>query len=563
MENNLTNTELAKLLVPGSTPDLSEIETRYPKRELPEGARVVRVAPSPTGFTHFGLIFAAIVNEHVAYQSKGVFFLRIEDTDKKREVVGGTGKIISSFKDFDIKYSEGPISESEEMGKYGPYIQSERQEIYLSAIKQLIESGSAYPCFCDADKLAEVRKVQELHKEKTGYYGKYATCRNLSLDEVKEKLAKNTPFTIRFRSPENSHPSKYDDAIKGQIELPENDVDYILVKSAIEGLGLPVYHLAAMVDDHLMGVNLVIRGDEWLPSLPLHLQVIDAFGWKRPKFGHLSPVMKMDGEITKRKLSKRKDPEAAAMFYLEKGIPAVAVRAYVLNIADSKFEDWRKNHPHSQLLDFPFALSHMGSSGALFDMTKFLDICKQEISYMTAPEIYPLVKTWAERFNPQFLGILTKDEGYSTNILNIERQGEKNRKDIAQWSQIPELFGYFYDEIYNKENIVPQSENVTSPADVKNILEKYLSTYNRLDTKDEWFNKLKSTCTSLNFASSIKEYKADPQQFKGHLGDIAMILRIALSGKTMTPDLYEMMQAMGEIRVISRLKQIIQKNTLL
>jgi glutamyl-tRNA synthetase len=544
--------ELAKLLIPENTPDFEDIESKYPKRDLPETAKVVRVAPSPTGSPHFGLVFAAMVDEAIAYQTKGLFFLRIEDTDKKREVDGGIGKIIEAFVNFDVKYSEGPISETEELGKYGPYIQSNRQEVYLSATKLLLDKGFAYPCFCSPEKLDDVHKTQETNKEKTGYYGKYATCRDLSLDDVKKNLELQKPFVIRFKSPTDSVATKYFDAIKGEISLPENNVDYVLVKSEGAGLGLPVYHLAAMVDDYLQGVNLVIRGDEWLPSLPVHLQIIDAFGWKRPDFGHLSPVMKMDGETTKRKLSKRKDPEAAASFYVEQGIPASAVRAYVLNIADSRFEDWRKENPQANLLDFPFEISHMGSAGALFDMTKFLDICKQEIANMKAEDIYDLVLSWATKYKPDFALIFSKDKDYSVKMLNIERQGEKKRKDISQWSQILDLFGYFYDELFvrNFEDI--KTENIMDIVEVKRIFDKYLEVLDLSDAKEVWFEKFKSVCSELGYPS-MKEYKMEPSKYKGHLGDVAMILRIALTGRTTTPDLYEMMQVMGRDRIYSRL----------
>lgn len=547
MKNKAMNVELAKLLIPSTVPNFSEFEATYSDRKVPEMAKVVRVAPSPTGFAHFGLVFASMVNEHIAYQSGGVFFLRIEDTDKKREVSDGINKIVNALKDFDVKYSEGPISESEEIGKYGPYVQSKRQEIYLSAVRLLIENDFAYPCFCTPEKLAEVHKSQKNNKEGTGYYGRYATCRHLSVEEIKKKLAAGESYVIRFRSPENSLASKYNDAIKGEISLPENRVDYVLVKSEGKGLGLPVYHLAAMVDDHLQKVNMVIRGDEWLSSLPLHLQIIDAFGWIRPQFGHLSPVMKMDGETTKRKLSKRKDPEAAADFYLEKGIPAMAVRAYVLNIADSKFEDWRKINPSALLLDFPFSLSHMGLSGALFDMNKFLDICKEEIANMSADQIYLFVEQWAKKYNTGFFEIFSRDVEYSTKILNIERQGEKKRKDISQWSQIQELFGFFYDEIFDKKRVWTKEE--------EEIVEEYLLVFDHADTKEVWFEKLRGICVSLGYATSMKDYKNNPEQYKGHLGDVAMVLRVALSGKTMTPDLYEMMQVMGKKRVISRLNE--------
>lgn len=557
MDSDKKYQELADLIIPSHIPDFQEIEDRYPERNLPESALVTRVAPSPTGFTHFGLIFAAIINEKLAKDSQGIFFLRIEDTDKNREVEAGAEKIVQAFHDYDIHYQEGPMIDGKEAGNYGPYVQSNRQEIYLSAARKLIASGHAYPCFCTPEHLDEVRSTQEASKVRPGYYGKYATCRNLGLEEVKEKISSGAKYVLRFRSPEDSKPSTYTDSIKGKITLPENDLDYVLFKSADEGLGLPVYHFAAMVDDHLQKVNQVVRGDEWLASLPVHLQIISAFGWKAPKFGHLSPIVKMDGPTTKRKLSKRKDPEAAATFYLEQGIPSVAVKAYVFNIANSSFEDWRKNHQADSLDHFPFSLNHMGSSGALFDMVKFLDICKQEISLMSSEEVFTKVESWSKKYNPDFYNILTKDTDYSKKLFSIERTGDKKRKDISSWSQVPDLFGYFYDDIYNSLTITPQSEHVTNIADAQKIIISFLTYFNSDEDKDTWLEKMRRICTDLGYAANMKDYKTNPENFKGHLGDVAMIIRMALSGRTQTPDLYEMLQTMGEQRVRDRLQKFV------
>jgi len=557
MDSDKTNLEIANLIIPTNTPDFQDIENKFPKRNLPEGAMVVRVAPSPTGFTHFGLIFIAMLDELLARQSKGVFIFRIEDTDKNREVEGGTEKIIEALHAFDIAYDEGPVEGHKELGDYGPYIQSNRKEIYLSAAKELIKKGHAYPCFCTEEHLNEVRAKQEADKIPTGYYGRFATCRHLTADQIKENLAKGMPYVLRFRSPENDHPSTFKDAIKGKITLPANNLDYVLIKSEGTGLGLPVYHLAAMVDDHLQKVTHVTRGDEWLPSLPVHLQIIDAFGWTRPEIGHLSPVMKMDGPTTKRKLSKRKDPEAAASYYLEQGIPSQAVKAYVLNIADSHFEDWRKTHQTTSLNDYPFSLSHMGSSGALFDMVKFLDICKQEIALMSSEEIYSKVESWAKEYNREFYSTLTKNIEYSKQLFTIERSGEKRRKDISSWSEVPDLFGYFYDDTYNELQFSPISENVTSKDSVSDILIAFLTTYHPDNSKEVWLERMREICTKLGFAANMKDYKTNPADFKGHLGDVAMIIRMALSGRTQTPDLYEMLQTMGEQRVRERLQKFV------
>lgn len=557
MDTDKTNLEIADLIIPSSVPQFSELEAKYPARNLPKGAMVVRVAPSPTGFTHFGLIFIAMIDEHLANQSRGVFILRVEDTDKSREVTEGTEKIIEALHAFDIHFDEGPIEDHIEIGNYGPYIQSNRKEVYLSAARELIRAGRAYPCFCTEEHLNEVRASQEAAKQVTGYYGEHATCRYLSPDEVKRNISKGMPFALRFKSPENENPSTFKDAIKGKITLPVNNLDYVLIKSEGSGLGLPVYHLAAMVDDHLQKVTHVIRGDEWLPSLPVHLQIIDALGWEHPEIGHLSPVMKMDGPTTKRKLSKRKDPEAAATYYLEQGIPSQAVKAYVFNIADSRFEDWRKTHQTVSLTEYPFSLSHMGSSGALFDMVKFLDICKQEISLMSSEEIYSKVEIWAKQYNPDFHKILTGDVEYSKNLFAIERSGEKRRKDISSWSEVPDLFGYFYDEVYQALKVTPSSDNVTNKDLVSDILIAFLTTYHPDNSKEVWLEKMREICSKVGFAGNMKDYKTNPESFKGHLGDVAMVIRTALSGRTQTPDLYEMLQVMGEQRVRERLQNFV------
>lgn len=554
MDSAKNNIELADLIIPKNIPNFSEIESRYPQRNLPAEAMVVRAAPSPTGFAHFGLIFTSTIDLYLARQSKGVFILRIEDTDKEREVAGGTDIIIKALHSFDLNYDEGPMEGGQEVGNYGPYIQSKRHEIYLSAARELIKSGHMYPCFCTEEELGKVRATQEANKIRTGYYGEYATCRHLSLDQVKENISAGKPFVLRFRSPENSTPSTFIDSVKGKITLPANDVDYVLIKS---NLGLPVYHMAAMVDDHLQRVNQVIRADEWLPSLPVHLQIIDSFGWTRPRIGHLSPIVKMDGPITKRKLSKRKDPEANAEFYRQQGIPSQAVRAYVLNIADSGFEDWRKTHPTENLNNYPFSLQHMGGSGALFDNDKFADICKQEISLMSAEDVYTQVESWAKQFNPDFHKILIKNIDYSKKLFSIERTGDKKRKDLSSWSQVPDLFGYFYDENYDSLSITPISEHVTDLNASKDIIIAFLTTYHPDNDKEVWLEKMREICTKLGYAANMKDYKTTPEKFKGHLGDVAMIIRMALSGRTQTPDLYEMLQVMGEQRVRSRLQKFV------
>lgn len=549
------NKILADLLIPKQIPSWDEVISRYPQRNLPQNAEVVRVAPSPTGFAHFGFVFASIINEHIARKSNGIFIFRIEDTDKKREVVGGIQKLVDALNNFEVHYDEGVVSETEEKGNYGPYIQSHRQDIYLSAIRHLISAGNAYPCFCSAEELATKREQQKLAKVRPGYHGEWATCRHLSLEQIKNNLEQKKSFVIRFRTPENPQPLKFHDSVKGNLTVPANDLDYVILKA---NLGLPVYHLAAMVDDHLSRVTQVLRGEEWLASLPVHLQIISAFGWNPPKIGHFSPIMKMDGPTSKRKLSKRKDPEADTQYYVKKGIPAVAVRSYIMRLASSKYEDWRTSHPQDNILDFPFSLQDMThAAGALFDNAKFSDICKNEIANYSAGSIYDQASSWAKEYDPDFYHLLTSNPDYSHRILSIERTGDKKRKDLSCWSDVPDMFGYFYDDVYKNLTITPQSEHITDNTDVQKVIIAFLTYYHSDDDKDTWLEKMRRICTDLGYAGNMKDYKANPENFKGHLGDIAMIIRTALSGRTQTPDLYEMLQTMGEQRVRDRLQKFV------
>ena len=446
------NEKLAELLLPhiNKTPDY--YEELYPPRNLKEGARVTRIAPSPTGYLHLGVLFAALVNRINATTTDGIFYTRIEDTDKKREVEGGIEDIIGGLDRFGIKIDEGFISGSEQSGIYAPYKQSERGEIYATFVKQLIKEGYAYPCFCTAEELDEVRKVQEANKVRTGYHGEYSKCRNLSFKECEEKVKAGLPFVIRLKSP-GSEENKviFDDGVKGKIEMPENDEDFVLLKSD----GIPTYHFAHAVDDHLMRTTHVMRGDEWISSTPKHLQLFKILGFKPPKYVHLSPIMKLDGGA-KRKISKRKDPEAAVHFFAESGFPQISVIEYLMTIANSDFEDWRRANPLEDYRKFKFNLKKMSVSGALFDWDKLIDVSKTVISRYTAEEVTDLLTTWAKEFDQDFYKLLSRDIEYTKSIFAIDRGGNKPRKDIAKWSDAKEYSAYFFSELYENSQEYPE-----------------------------------------------------------------------------------------------------------
>ena len=456
--------DLANLIFPDAK-EISYYEEKYPERNLPEGAVVTRFAPSPTGFVHIGGLYQALVARTVAEKTGGVFFLRVEDTDQKREVENGVTGIVNSLKDFDMAPDEGMISDTEEIGNYGPYKQSLRKEIYQAYAKHLLEQGKAYPCFCTPDDLEEIRNKQEAAKLRTGYYGVWAKCRNLSVEEMAEKVKAGEPYIIRFKSPgREDRKIKHKDVIKGNVDFPENDQDIIIIKSD----GLPTYHFAHAVDDHLMHTTHVIRSDEWLSSVPLHLQLFHELGFKAPKYAHISPIMKNDNG-GKRKLSKRKDPEAAVSYYKEQGIPTDAVKEYLLNIANSTFENWRRANPDKKIEEFDFQLNKMSVSGALFDMIKLLDIGKTVISKMTAEDVYEKSLKWAEEYDNE-LSDLLKNKEYALKIFGIERGNKKPRKDIAKWSDVKENISYMYDsEFYKNTQEYPYQPAISNKEDISKI----------------------------------------------------------------------------------------------
>ena len=535
--------DLANLIFPDAKP-IEYYEKLYPERNLPEGAIVTRFAPSPTGFVHIGGLYQALCARTAAKKTNGVFFLRIEDTDQKREVENGVTGIINSLKDFDMEPDEGMISETEWKGNYGPYIQSKRKEIYESYAKYFIENGKAYPCFCTPEEEEERKEKQEKAGIRPGYYGVWAKCRHLTLEEMAEKIKAGVPYIIRFKSDgREDRKIQVHDLIKGKLTFPENDLDVPIIKSD----GLPTYHFAHLVDDHLMRTTHVVRSDEWLSSLPLHIQLFQAAGFKAPKYCHIAPIMKNDNG-NKRKLSKRKDPEAAVSYYEEMGVPADAVKEYLINIANSNFENWRRANKDANMLDFDFQLNKMSVSGALFDMTKLLDTSKNVISRYSAEKVYNESLLWAEKHDAELKKLLDNKD-YAMKVLGIERGNQKPRKDISKWSDVKDNIIYMFEEPKEFDY-----DKINDEAEIKKILAEYLKVYDENDDKETWFNKMKDVAEKCMYAREVKEYKANPDGFKGHVGDISTVVRVTLTGRRNTPDLYEIMKVLGKEEVIKRIK---------
>lgn len=546
--------KLADLIFPEAK-DISYYEEKYPERNLPEGAFVTRFAPSPTGFIHIGGLFGSIIDRKLAQQSNGTFILRIEDTDQKREVENGISQIVNSLADFGIIPDEGMISETESKGEYGPYKQSERKEIYQAYAKSLIEKGRAYPCFCTPDELDKLRIKQETAKLRPGYYSVWAKCRNIAPEDAISKIENGEPYIIRFKSQgKESRRIKHKDLIKGNIEFPENDQDIVIIKAD----GLPTYHFAHAVDDHLMRVTHVIRGDEWVSSIPLHLELFQALGFKPPKYAHTATIMKEENG-SKRKISKRKDPEAAVSFYHEQGIPKEAVVEYLLNIANSNFEQWRKQNKDKSIDEFDLQLNKMSISGAVFDMVKLLDVSKNVICKFSANEIYNQGLEWAKKYDKELQNLLEKDVNYSMKVLNIERNNIKPRKDLAKWSDLKYTIQYMYDEEFSKMKDF-EYQKINDKAEIKEILDLYIKNYFDInDNKEIWFNKIKDLSEKLGYAREVKEYKENPEEYKGHVGDISTVIRVALTSRCNTPDLYEIIKVLGKERVESRINIAINR----
>ena len=543
--------DLANLIFPNAK-EVKYYEEKYPRRELPEGAIVTRFAPSPTGFVHIGGIYQALIAKKLAKQTNGVFFLRIEDTDQKREVENGITGIVNSLVEYGIEQDEGMISENEGKGNYGPYKQSQRKEIYEAYAKHLIEEGKAYPCFCSQEEVDEIRAKQEAAKIRPGYYGVWAKCRNLTVEEMIEKIKAGEKYIIRFKSPgREDRKIKHKDAIKGNVDFPENDQDIVIIKAD----GLPTYHFAHAIDDHLMGTTHVIRGDEWLSSVPLHLQLFQELGFKAPKYCHIAPVMKNDNG-NKRKLSKRKDPEAAVSYYSEVGIPKEAVKEYLLNIANSTFENWRRANKDKSIDEFELQLNKMSVSGALFDMVKLLDVSKIVISKMTANEVYENSISWAKKYDKELEKILEENKEYTLKVFGIERGNKKPRKDIAKWSDVKENISYMYKELFEKDNTKYPFQVINEKEEINKILELYITKYyDEKDDKQMWFDKIKELSGELGYAKEVKEFKANPEKYKAHVGDVSTVIRIILTKRTNTPDMYEIMQVLGKEEVTRRIQE--------
>ncbi len=541
--------KIAELIFTDVDKSTEYYEELYPARELPEGARVTRFAPSPTGYLHFGGLYAGFASKLTALSTNGVFMLRIEDTDKKREVEDGVTGIVTGLNAFGVSADEGVTGFNTEYGNYGPYTQSHRRAIYRAFAKKLMEEGKAYPCFCTPEDLDEIRAKQE-NEDIKGYYGSYAKCRDLSDDEIIEKINAGVPYTVRLRSiGDISRKIKFDDMIKGKIEMSENVNDVVILKAD----GIPTYHFAHAVDDHLMHTTHVVRGDEWIASVPLHIELFRACGFKPVKYAHIAPIMKEENG-GKRKLSKRKDPEANVSYYIEKGYPEASVKEYMLTILNSNFEEWRRANKNEDIAKFPFNLKKMSVSGALFDMVKFNDVSKNVISVMTAKQVYRLVTDWAMDYNEVLYALFVENPEKAKAILNIDRENPKPRKDIACWEEVENYVSFFYNELYDADSTLPEH---ISKEDAIEILTKYKEVYSANDSKEDWFNKIKELCSACGFTPNVKEYKQNPDAFKGHVGDVSTVIRVAITSRTNTPDLYYIMQILGSDEVMRRIDDTI------
>ena len=548
----MTNKDLADLIFPNLEHDVEYYEALYPERNLKEGEKVTRFAPSPTGYLHIGGFFQALIDYVLAKNSNGIFYLRNEDTDKAREVDTAVELIMKTLNQYGLVPDEYEY-EGKIVGEYGPYIQSERKEIYHAYIKRLIEIGRAYPCFCTREELNEMRQKQEERKKRTGYYGSYAKCRKLSVEEQIEKIKANTPYVIRFRSNGDfDNKIVFEDLVKGRLSLSENDIDDVIMKS--DNM-LPTYHFAHVVDDHLMHTTHVVRGEEWLPSVTKHIEMFKAFGFKPPKYIHTPLIIKRDGDSV-RKISKRKDPEASMGYYTEKGYPEEAVIEALMTIINSNYEEWHTNNPDKTFRDFTFSPKKMSSSGALFDLEKLNNISRDVISKMTKEELLERSLNWANKFDEELKELIEKDKEYYMNIINIERCQKKPRKDYETYSDIKNYIWYMYDELFTKEDKTYEFNGIDI-EEVRNVLKTYFDKYYDVSfDKDTWFNKMKEAAEEMGYCANMKEYKLNPDNYKGSIADFSMIIRVALTTKTTTPDLYEIMKLLGTDRIKERIALI-------
>ena len=539
---------LAQLLFPNVTETCEEVEARFPARNLPEGAVVSRMAPSPTGFVHLGNLVQGTISERMSHQSGGVLFLRVEDTDAKREVPGAVEVLISTLEHYSIAFDEGATIDGDK-GIYGPYRQRQRASIYHVFAKKLVSEGQAYPCFCTEEELTAMREKQEAQKVNFGYYGEFAMWRDRPIEDIQAQLDAGNPWVLRFRSTGSlENQFKFDDLVKGKLTITENDIDHVLLKSD----GIPTYHFAHAVDDHLMHTTHVVRGDEWMATLPFHIQLFKALGFKLPKYVHIGPLMKMDG-TSKRKLSKRKDPELALTYYKAEGFPIAAVKEYIMTILNSNFEDWRRANPDADIDTFKFSPKKLNPAGSLFDYAKLTDVSKNVISKMSAETVNTLLTEWAKEFDADFGEKLAADAEFATRILAIGRGGKKPRKDLAVWKDAKDYMGFFYDEYLE----APVFNEKFSADTVKTALCKFLEKFDIADDSGVWFDKVKEITTEMGFTTDMKAYKADPTAFPGTVADISTFVRQAVTGKTNSPDLYTVMQILGYDRTVARIKAVI------
>ncbi len=540
---------LAERLFPDMHTTMEELEARFPARELPEGAPVTRLGPSPTGFIHLGNLYGAFVDERLAHQNGGLFYLRIEDTDDKRFVEGAEKTVIDSLAYFGIAFDEGAVQDGE-IGAYGPYHQSDRSEIYKACVKKLVAQGDAYPCFLTEEEIAAIRQEQEENKANPGIYGAYAKCRDLTLEEVEERLEAGVPYVVRLRSggnPDNPQEIHVEDAIRGQLTMPENVQDVVILKAT----GLPTYHFAHACDDHFMRTTHVVRGEEWLSSLPIHYELFQKLGFALPLYCHTAVLMKLDENNNKRKLSKRKDPELALDYYKELGYHPQAVREYLLTILNSDYEEWRSANPDTPCEEFPFKLEKMGVAGALFDLNKLNDISKDVLVKIPATALYDFLVAWAESYKPALLPYLTADKDYLLQILDLGRDGAKPRKDFISAGQMFDFIQYFFDDFFTLESTLPAE---VSPADAKEILDRYLATYNHQDPQPDWFEKIRTITGDMGYAIKPKDFKKNPDQYKGHVGHVSGVIRLAIVGRDQSPDVWAIQQILGEDRTRARIQ---------
>lgn len=542
--------QLAERLFPDVTTTVDDLEARYPARDLAEGAMITRLGPSPTGFIHIGNLYGALIDERLAHQSGGKFLLRIEDTDDKRKVEGAEALIIRAMEYFGIHFDEG-VTLSGDKGDYGPYHQSERVEIYQAVAKHLVAQGKAYPSFATEEDLAKIREAQEAQKLNTGYYGKWATDRNLTLEEIDEKLAAGEEWTLRLRAAGNPEETRaIPDGIRGHVTIHPNDQDFVLLKTN----GVPTYHFAHVCDDHFMRVTHVVRGEEWLATLPFHIELFETLGWEHPVYCHTAHLMKIDEAGTRRKLSKRKDPEMALSFYEEKGFFPEAVREYIMILLNSDYEEWRLANPDTPLEDFPVHLDKMATSGALFDMVKLEDVSKETLVRLDEATIADFVIAWAEKYQPDVASVIAPQRDDFVKLLAIGRDGKKPRKDLMNAEQIVQFTKYFFDKWFTQEDALP--ENIPA-EEAAAILEDYLATYDHSDDNETWFGKIRTITEERGYAVRPKDYKKNPDAYKGHVGDVSTVVRLAITGRRNSPDIWAIQQVLGEEKTIARVKQMI------